>query len=264
MKPDRLLACRLFILDMDGTLYLGDRVFDGTPDFLRTLARTGRDYIYLTNNSSRAGLDYVNRLRGLGLPCRPEQVLSSGMATALYLNHCYPGQRVCLVGNRALARELDGYGVILDDRDAQLVVAGFDTELDYGKLDRAVHYLRKGVPFIACNPDLVCPMPAGEVLPDCGSICALLTAASGREPYYIGKPNREIIDLIARQAGVPNEHICCVGDRLYTDVAAGQNAGTVTALVLSGETTPEMLNRAATPPDYVFEDVAALARALEA
>lgn len=263
MKLDRLLACRLFVLDMDGTLYLGDRVFDGAADFLRTLERHGRDYIYLTNNSSRAGSDYVNRLRRLGLPCTAERVLSSGMATALYLNQYYPGQRVCLVGNGALRRELEGYGVILDDADAELVVAGFDTELDYRKLDRAVHFLRKGVPFIACNPDLVCPMPAGEVLPDCGSICALLTAASGREPYYIGKPNREIIDLIARRSGVPNEHICCVGDRLYTDVAAGYNAGTVTALVLSGETTPELLAASPIRPDYVFADVAALARALE-
>ena len=263
MNPERLLACRLFVLDMDGTLYLGDRVFAGTAGFLQTLARTGRDYLYLTNNSSRAGVDYANRLRGLGLPCTKEQVLSSGMATALYLNQVYPGQRVCLVGNRALRRELESYGIPLDDGDAQLVVAGFDTELDYQKLDRAVHFLRKGVPFIACNPDLVCPMPEDEVLPDCGSICALLTAASGREPHYIGKPNRSIIDLVSQRSGVPNERICCVGDRLYTDIAAGKNAGAVTALVLSGETTPEMLHASPVQPDYVFEDVGALARALE-
>ena len=263
MKLERLRACRLFVLDMDGTLYLGDRVFDGTVDFLQTLERTGRDYIYLTNNSSRAGLDYVNRLRGLGLPCTEPQVLSSGMATALYLNQAHPGQRVCLVGNRALRRELESYGIPLDDENAQVVVAGFDTELDYGKLDRAVHFLRKGAPFVACNPDLVCPMPGDEVLPDCGSICALLTAASGREPHYIGKPNRNIIDLAAQRRGVSNEHICCVGDRLYTDIAAGKNAGTVTALVLSGETTPEMLAASPIQPDYVFEDVGALARALK-
>ena len=262
MNLERLLACRAFVLDMDGTLYLGDRVFDGTPGFLRTLTQTGRDYIYLTNNSSRAGLDYVNRLQGLGLPCTEEQVLSSGMATALYLQHNFPGQRVCLVGNRALRRELESYGIPLDDENAQVVVAGFDTELDYRKLDRAVHFLRKGAPFVACNPDLVCPMPEDEVLPDCGSICALLTAASGREPYYIGKPNRSIIDLAAQRAGVPNGLICCVGDRLYTDIAAGHNAGTVTALVLSGETTREMLEASPVQPDYVFEDVGALARAL--
>ena len=262
MSLERLRACRAFVLDMDGTLYLGDRVFDATPGLLRTLARTGRDYIYLTNNSSRAGSDYVNRLQGLGLPCTAEQVLSSGMATALYLQQRHPGQRVCLVGNSALRRELERYGIPLDDQQAQVVVAGFDTELDYRKLDRAVHFLRKGAPFVACNPDLVCPMPEDEVLPDCGSICALLTAASGREPHYIGKPNRSIIDLAAQRCGVPNARICCVGDRLYTDIAAGHNAGTVTALVLSGETTPEMLDASPIKPDYVFQDVGELARAL--
>ena len=263
MKLEKLLACRLFVLDMDGTLYLGDRVFDGTVNFLRTLERTGRDYIYLTNNSSRAGANYVNRLRGLGLPCTEDQVLSSGMATALYLNQAYPGQRVCLVGNGALRRELESYGIPLDDEHAQVVVAGFDTELDYRKLDRAVHFLRKGAPFVACNPDLVCPMPEDEVLPDCGSICALLTAASGREPHYIGKPTRNIIDLAAGCRGVANDRVCCVGDRLYTDIAAGHNAGAVTALVLSGETTREMLDASPIRPDYVFDDVGELARVLK-
>ena len=262
MNYARLRACRLFVLDMDGTLYLGDDVFPGAVEFIRTLERSGRRYIYLTNNSSRAGLDYVNRLTRLGFPCLEEDVFSSGMAMGLYLTQHWPGRRVCLVGNSALRRELESYGVTLDDENAELVVAGFDTELDYRKLDRAVHHLRRGVPFLACNPDLVCPMPAGEVLPDCGSICALLTAASGAEPFYLGKPNRSIVDILADKTGVPQSEICCVGDRLYTDIAVGVNAGTVTALVLSGETTAEMLQGSAVQPDYVFPGVAELAAAL--
>ena len=257
-----LTDCRLFLLDMDGTLYLGDEVFDGAVDFIRTLEQTGRRYIYLTNNSSRAGTDYITRLRRLGFPCEAENVFTSGMATAMYLNQNYPGKRVCLVGTEAFRRELEAEGIVIDDENAQAVVCGFDTELVYRKLERAVHFLRKGVPFIAANPDWVCPMPGGEVLPDCGSICALLTAASGRKPNYIGKPNRRMVDIISKQTGIPNREICCVGDRLYTDIAVGVNAGAVTVLVMSGETDAAMLEKSDVKPDFVFADVAELAKEL--
>ncbi len=258
----RLKDCELFVLDMDGTLYLGDEVFPGAVDFLRGLETLGKQFLYLTNNSSRAVEDYVNRLRKLGFPCEREQVLTSGMATGLYLQDKYPGARVFLVGTEAFRRELTAYGITFSQDDADVVVAGFDTELVYEKLSKAVRFLRRGAAFIAANPDWVCPMPAGEVLPDCGSICALLTAASGKEPFYIGKPNQSIIDLAADLTGVPNERICCVGDRLYTDIAAAQNAGTVSVCVLSGETSREMLDTADLPPDYVFRDVAELHQVL--
>ena len=258
----KLTDCRLFLLDMDGTLYLGDEVFDGAVDFIRSLEKTGRRFIYLTNNSSRAGADYITRLRRLGFPCEAENVFTSGMATAMYLNQNYPGKRVCLVGTEAFRRELEAEGIVIDDENAQAVVCGFDTELVYRKLERAVHFLRKGVPFIAANPDWVCPMPGGEVLPDCGSICALLTAASGRKPTYIGKPNRRMVDIISKQTGIPNREICCVGDRLYTDIAVGVNAGAVTVLVMSGETDAAMLEKSDVKPDFVFADVAELAKEL--
>ena len=262
MNPEKLRRCRLFVLDMDGTLYLGDEVFDGAVDFIRTLEQTERRYIYLTNNSSRAGEDYIPRLRSMGFPCARENVFSSGMATAMYLNEHHHGAKVCLVGNAALRRELESFGIALDEQNADVVVAGFDTELTFAKLDRAVHYLRRGAPFIACNPDYVCPMPAGEVLPDCGSICALLTAASGRTPTYIGKPNRSILDILSAKTGVPTDRICCVGDRLYTDIAVGVNAGAVTVAVLSGETTPDEILASDIKPDYVFPGVADIAKAL--
>lgn len=262
MNPEKLRRCRLFVLDMDGTLYLGDEVFDGAVDFIRTLEQTGRRYIYLTNNSSRAGADYIPRLRAMGFPCTEESVFSSGMATAMYLNEHYPAQRVCLVGNAALRRELESFGIVADGENADVVVAGFDTELTFAKLDRAVHYLRRGAPFIACNPDYVCPMPAGEVLPDCGSICALLTAASGRTPTFIGKPNRSMLDILSAKTGIATDCICCVGDRLYTDIAVGINAGAVTAAVLSGETTPDEIRNSDIKPDYVFPGVADIAKAL--
>ena len=264
MDYEKLRNCSLFLLDMDGTLYLGDDVFPGAVDFIRTLARTGRDYIYLTNNSSRAGIDYVNRLLGLGFPCEKKNVFTSGMATARYLNENFPGQRVYPVGTPAFERELSSYGVPLTgEDDAQVVCVGFDTTLTYEKLDRAVHFLRRGAPFIAANPDWVCPMPRGEVLPDCGSICALLTASSGVTPLYIGKPNRNMVDIISRMTGVPNERICCVGDRLYTDIKVAVNAGAVSVLVMSGETTAELRDASETRADYVMADVAELAEFLE-
>lgn len=145
-----------------------------------------------------------------------------------------------------------------------VVVQGFDTELHYEKLDRACHFLRRGARFLAANPDWVCPMPHDEVLPDCGSICALLTASSGVEPTYIGKPNRNMIDVISKMTGIPNEKICAVGDRLYTDIAVAQNAGAVSVLVLSGETDSEMLAAAPRKPDFVLPSVKELHDILKA
>ncbi len=268
---DALSRVELFLFDMDGTLYLGDDVYDGAIDLMEDLPRLGKRYIYLTNNSSRAGADYITRLRRLGFPCEEENVFTSGMATGLYLQQNHPGARVYLAGTRAFHRELMSYGIdLVNDEDGRtdadtvdVVVQGFDTELVYEKLDRACHYLRRGAAFIAANPDWVCPMPADEVLPDCGSICALLTASTGREPTYIGKPNRNMIDVISKMTGISNEKICAVGDRLYTDIAVAQNAGSVSVLVLSGETTAEMVEEAERKPDYVMADVAELHRHLK-
>ena len=260
---EKLRACELFLFDMDGTLYLGDEVYDGAIALMEDLPRLGKKYIYLTNNSSRAGTDYITRLRRLGFPCEAENVFTSGMATGLYLNQNYPGARVYLAGTKAFYRELQSYHINLvndefghtDETSVDVVVQGFDTELVYEKLNLACHFLRRGAAFIAANPDWVCPMPHDEVLPDCGSICALLTASSGVKPNYIGKPNRNMIDVIAEMTGIPNERICAVGDRLYTDIAVAQNAGSVSVLVLSGETTQTMVDEAERKPDYVLRDV---------
>ena len=271
MDTTKLKNTELFLFDMDGTLYLGDEVYAGAIELMHALPDLGKKYIYLTNNSSRAGEDYITRLRRLGFPCEAENVFTSGMATGLYLNQRYPGASVYLAGTKAFYRELTSYGVKLvndelghtEAEDVDVVVQGFDTELVYEKLDRAVHYLRRGSVFIAANPDWVCPMPRGEVLPDCGSICALLTASSGVKPEFIGKPNRNMIDVIAAMTGIPNEKICAVGDRLYTDIAVAQNAGSVSVLVLSGETSQEMVDAAERQPDYILPSVKELHEVLK-
>ena len=272
MDYERLINTRLFLLDMDGTLYLGDDVFDGAVDFIHSISETGRNYIYLTNNSSRAGVDYITRLRKLGFPCEAENVFTSGMATGEFLNQNYPGAKVYLAGTKAFYRELQSYGIDLvndenghtDVDTVDVVVQGFDTELVYEKLDLACHFLRRGAKFIAANPDWVCPMPADEVLPDCGSICALLTAASGVKPEYIGKPNRNMIDVVSKMTGVPNENICAVGDRLYTDIAVAKNAGSVSVCVLSGESSEQDIAESEVKPDYVLQNVAEIAKILRA
>ena len=272
MDLEKLKNSELFLFDMDGTLYLGDDVYDGAIALMEDLPRLGKKYIYLTNNSSRAGVDYITRLRRLGFPCEAENVFTSGMATGMYLNQNYPGASVYLAGTRAFFRELQSYGIRLvnDEQghtkafDVDVVVQGFDTELVYEKLDKAVHFLRRGSKFIAANPDWVCPMPAGEVLPDCGSICALLTASSGVKPEFIGKPNRNMIDVIAKMTGIPNERICAVGDRIYTDIAVAQNAGAVSVLVMSGETDEAILAAAERKPDYVLPSVKELHELLRA
>lgn len=269
---DRLINTRLFLLDMDGTLYLGDDVFPGAVDFIHSITETGRSFIYLTNNSSRAGTDYITRLRRLGFPCEAENVFTSGMATGEYLNQNHPGAKVYLAGTKAFYRELKSYGIDLvndenghtDVMDVDVVVQGFDTELVYEKLDLACHFLRRGATFIAANPDWVCPMPANEVLPDCGSICALLTASSGVKPNYIGKPNRNMIDVISKMTGIPNEQICAVGDRLYTDIAVAKNAGSVSVCVLSGESSEADIEASDVKPDYVLKNVAEIAKILRA
>jgi len=248
-------TCRLFLLDMDGTLYLGDDVIDGAIEFVNLLRNKSIKYIYLTNNSSRAGTDYVNRLHKLGFPCETEDVFTSSMATIRFLHENHPGKKVFPVCTRAFETELAAAGIELCGEGADIVLVGFDTELSYDKLSKAVHFLRKGADFIAANPDFVCPMSGGEVLPDCGSICALLTASTGAQPYYIGKPNRNMVDIISSMTGIPNGQIACVGDRLYTDIALAKNAGAVSVLVMSGETTKEMLAASDIKPDFVFKDV---------
>ena len=262
MNFTKLKECELFLFDMDGTLYLGDEIFPGAIELMEDLPRLGKRYIYLTNNSSRAGTDYITRLQNFGFPCKEENVFTSGMATALFLNQNHPGKTVYLVGTRAFRRELESYGIPLTEENADIVVAGFDTELVYEKLNKACHFLRRGSLFIAANPDWVCPMPHDEVLPDCVSICALLTASSGVKPTYIGKPNRNMIDVISTMTGIPNEKICAVGDRLYTDIAVAQNAGSVSVLVMSGETTEEMVRAAERQPDYILADVRELHQVL--
>lgn len=256
---DTLQSCRLFVFDLDGTLYLGDTILPGGHEIIEALNKApNADYVYLTNNSSRAAADYLGRLERLGFLCKAENIMSSSMAVAEYLSESYPNQGVYLVGTNALYDELKAGGLKLTEENPSVVCVGFDTELTYEKLDKAVHFLRRGAAFVAANPDFVCPMPNDEVLPDCGSICALLTASTGKEPYYIGKPNPQMLYMLAKKHQLPLSQIAVVGDRLYTDIAIAENAGAVSVCLLSGETNREMIKSSPVKPQYVFENAAEL------
>ncbi len=255
---------RLFLLDMDGTIYLSDRLFPGTKPFLEAVERTGGRCMYLTNNSSRSVDDYVARLRGMGLECARENFVTSVDALVFYLRS-RPAYRLCYaLGTRSFREQLSSAGVAVTDTlsdQVDCLLAGFDTELTFQKLEDACILLQRGVDFVAANPDWVCPTWYGAV-PDCGSLCEMLFRATGRRPRFVGKPRPEMVYLAMERAGVTKEETAVVGDRLYTDVAAGVNAGVDTVFVLSGEGTLADLEGSEVKPTWVLEDVGALGRAI--
>ena len=229
---------RLFLLDMDGTIYLDERIFDGVPEFLRYVRRVGGRYLFLTNNSSRGVEGYIEKMHRLGIDTCREDYLTSVDATIRYLRASLPG-RICYVaGTVSFMDQLAqaGIPVTRDREQAEVLLCGFDTELTFQKLEDACILLNRGVPFIATNPDWVCPTWYGSV-PDCGSVCRMLTTATGREPTFIGKPQPEMARLAMERTGFSPEQTVLLGDRLYTDIACGVNAGIDTVFVLSGEGT---------------------------
>lgn len=252
-----LADIRLFLLDMDGTVYLGSRLLPGSLDFLRYLGETGRDHLFLTNNSSRNARYYAQKMTKLGWTAQPGEILTSGEATALYLGGLKPAARIYLLGTPDLQTEFTAHGFVLTDENPDYVVLGFDMTLTYDKLVRACDLVRGGVPFIATHPDLNCPTENGYI-PDCGAMTAMITASTGVKPKVIGKPNREIIDAMFRKKPVRRNQVAMVGDRLYTDIVMAHNAGVCSILVLSGEAKRQDILTAPSKPDFVFDGLGEL------
>lgn len=245
----------LYLLDMDGTIYFDDYLIDGAYDFIQTLIKKNKKYVFLTNNSSKNENDYINKLKRLNIPCDKENIFTSGMATGIYLQTNYPKAKVYLVGTKALYNELDQYGVKLVDENPDIVLIGFDRELTYNKLEKACEFLDNGAIFLATNCDLVCPIKGKKFIPDCGSMCNMLTVATKKEPYYIGKPNPYMINLLSKKFNIPNSKIAVIGDRVYTDIASGYNAKANTICVLSGESTMKTITDSDIKPDYIYDSV---------
>ncbi len=249
---ERLARARAFLLDMDGTFFLGERLLPGALDFITLLRQQGKPFLFLTNNSSKDRQQYVEKITRLGLPIQPDQVLTSGEATAQLLSRDYPGAKLFVVGTPSLEGEFRAAGFTLDDPRPELAVVGFDTGLTYAKLWTLCDLVRAGRPYIVTHPDLNCPTPGG-FMPDIGATIAYVKAATGRGPdQVVGKPSRLMAEAAARKLGLPLESLAMVGDRLYTDIALGQAAGIPAVLVLSGETRLEDLPESPFQPDDTF------------
>lgn len=259
MNNELLLNVKCFLLDMDGTFNLGDTLIDGSLRFIDTLNELGKDYLFLTNNSSKHRRQYAEKITHLGLPIPEEKVFTSGEATALYLQQEWPSSPVYVVGTPALEEEFRQHGFQLEQKHPQSIVLGFDTTLTYEKLWKLCDFVRAGLPYVATHPDFNCPTETG-FMPDIGAMIAFVRASTGREPdLVIGKPNRMIVDAVAHKLGLQIEQMAMIGDRLYTDIALGQTSGIITCLVLSGETHPDDLADSPFQPTYTFADLGAIA-----
>jgi len=243
---------QVFLLDMDGTIY-----FDSTPigdmeNTLSSLRAAGKKLVYFTNNSSKTPSEYVEKLKKIGFWRDEDMVYTSGMATAEYINEFYPGKKVYLVGTEALKNDFLGYGINLVEDEPEVCVLAYDTTLTFEKLKKINKYIVKGAVYIATHPDAVCP--SKDVFPpDVGSFIALLKVSSGKEPNVIcGKPYTAMGDCIKRKLSLSGEQICMVGDRLHTDIRFGVNNGFNSLLVLSGETTADMLKTSPDVPSAVL------------
>jgi HAD superfamily hydrolase (TIGR01450 family) len=257
---------KLFLFDMDGTLYLGNRLYDFTIELLDTIKANGGKYLFMTNNSSKSVVDYIKKLHNLGIEATREDFMTSSQATAYYLHKYHEGQTLYVCGTESLKEELrmEGFIVTTELDKVECIVMGFDTELTFQKLHDVSYLLltRPELPYIATNPDLVCPTEFGSV-PDCGSVCIGIKNATGKEPIVIGKPSPLMPQLAMERLGITKEQSCVVGDRIYTDVKSGLNAGITGILVLSGETTLEILNASEDKPHMVLQDASEILAALK-
>lgn len=258
---ERLRSIRHVALDMDGTIYLGSRLFPATLPFLERLAQWGIAYTFLTNNSSKSRDDYWQKLVAMGLPVTPEHILTSTHGLIDYLRNDLPEvRRLFILGTPCLHNEMGLHGYLCSDDAPDAVVVGFDTTISYNRLCRAAWWIAQGKPFLATHPDLVCPTDQPTILVDCGALCKALEAATGRTPTVIGKPHSRMLEPILRKTGLSAKQVAVVGDRLMTDIVMAKRTRALAVLVLTGEATLEDV--AALPererPDIVLSHVGLL------
>lgn len=234
---------KLFVFDMDGTVYLGTRVFPYAAELIRLLRESGRRILFFTNNASHNPVFYMEKLKKMGFDPQPGEMLTAGTVTAAYLTRHHAGKPVYLVGTPELEEQFAAEGIELSE-DADIVVSSFDTTLTYRKLEIACRLIRKGALWLSTHPDFNCPTEDGFI-PDSGAITAFIHASTGKEPICFGKPHEPAIRMMCEVTGVRPEEAVIFGDRLYTDIALGKKNGVTAVLVLTGETTEEDIARAA-------------------
>ena len=265
-----LADIQLFLLDMDGTIYHENELIPGARDFFDFLNEHSLQYAFMTNNSSKGKKEYVEKLRSLGIKATEENIVSSVNVTVDYIKRSgFSSSNIFVVGTDSFKKELKSQSFhIYDERNSilpniDLVVLGFDTELNYEKIKTVCEILDTGCEYVATNCDLKCPVKDGRFIPDCGAIAKMLEVATGRMPKFLGKPEKEIVFTAAKQFGVDITRILCVGDRLYTDIAVGINAGSSTAIVYTGEARPSDIAHSKFKPTYQFESIKELFESLK-
>lgn len=256
-SANKLKEKTLYLLDMDGTIYNENEIFDGTLEFLEEIERRDGQYVFITNNSSKSVEDYVQKVRAMGIKAEYENFYTSGQATAMYLKENYPNQVVYCMGTKSLIKELReaGIEVVTEvDERAGVVLLGFDTENTSEKIRNTCIMLGRDVAYLATNPDLVCPVSFGYI-PDCGSMSIMLKNATGKEPFFIGKPEPIMVNCVLKKLNCKREDAVIVGDRLYTDIKTGANAQVDTICVLSGEASMGDILQGEVEPTYIFKSV---------
>ncbi|MDD2437365.1 MAG: HAD-IIA family hydrolase [Massilibacteroides sp.] len=264
----RLRKVKHVALDMDGTIYKGETLFPFTIPFLNELKEMQIRYSFLTNNPSKSTDDYLSHLRKMGIEATKEEMYTSAQATVDYLKNHFPEmKRLFILGTPSMVREFEQAGFIStsdnpeDEPDG--VVIGFDRSLVYPRLCRAAWWIQKGMPYIATNPDKVCPTDLPVTLVDCGSICSCIEKAVGRKPdVVIGKPDPRMLDGILKRYGLQPEEVAMVGDRIYTDIQLAKNAGVLGVLILTGEAMTNDLITADFYPDILANDLSELGELL--
>ena len=265
---ERLRNLRHVALDMDGTIYMGMSLFPYTKPFLAGLREKGVNYSFLTNNPSKCIADYLHKLEVLGIEATEEEMYTTALATIDYIRTHYPAaRRLYILGTPSMTAEFERAGFSAtansaDDRPDVVVVA-FDKTLEYDRLCRAAYWVQQGLPYVATNPDRVCPTDQPTVLVDCGSICKCIEHATGRKPdIVLGKPDPNMLTGVQSRYGVRADEVAMVGDRIYTDIEMAFNAGAMGVLVLSGETTLEVADKAPRQPDLIAENISVLGELL--
>lgn len=251
-----------YIIDLDGTLYLGDRVIPGAPAALATLRAGGARVAFLSNKPIEPAANYAVKLTRLGIPATPAAVLNSSIIMARYLARTAPGARVYLIGEEPLAAELRQREIRLvhDPLAAEYVVVSWDRQFTYQKLNDALQAIRNGARFIATHPDRTCPVHGGEVADVAGMIGAIEGVTGKQVELVTGKPSPITLQEALTLLDLPAHECIMVGDRLETDIRMGRDAGMATALVLTGVTQRADLEHSQVKPEYVLESVADLAR----
>ena len=265
---ERLSHIRHVALDMDGTIYMGQSLFPYTREFLQSLREMGISYSFLTNNPSTSIADYLKKLAGMGIEATKEEMYTTALATIDYIRTRYPdARRLFILGTPSMTEEFVRAGFeptaqSADDRPDAVVVA-FDKTLEYDRLCRAAYWVQQGLPYVATNPDRVCPTDQPTVLVDCGSICKCIEHATGRQPdIVLGKPDPTMLAGVQTRYGVSADEVAMVGDRIYTDIEMAFNAGAFGVLVLSGETTLDVADKAPRQPDLIAENISVLGELL--